>query len=143
MGMVNAIWVKTAHRGPMNAVKTARLVRSKGIMGNADYGAKRHVTLVEAEIFDKLSHEFGKIVDPVVRRANVLLSGVELRESTGKVLLLGDTSLRILGETDPCHRMDEAIPGLQEALRRDWFGGAWGIVLEDGMVKVGDGAEWS
>ena len=34
--------------------------------------------------------------------------------------------------------MEESHPGLQEALRPDWRGGAYGEVLDDGVIQVGD-----
>ena len=38
--------------------------------------------------------------------------------------------------------MDEAHPGLEEALRPDWGGGAFGYVIDDGEIGVGDAVRW-
>jgi MOSC domain-containing protein YiiM len=37
--------------------------------------------------------------------------------------------------------MDAQVPGLTDALDPDWSGGAYGVVLDDGDVRVGDTAE--
>ena len=44
----------------------------------------------------------------------------------------------IYGETRPCEQMEAAVPGLQEAMSVPWGGGAFGEVLDDGEIAVGD-----
>jgi MOSC domain-containing protein YiiM len=141
-GRVEAIWLKRARRGPMDGVERARLEEGVGLEGNADQGGRRQVTLVERERWEDALAEIGAVVDPSARRANVLLSGVDLKESRGRVLRLGPCRLEIQGETKPCHRMDEAHAGLQEALRPDWRGGAYAVVLDGGPLEVGQEARW-
>jgi MOSC domain-containing protein YiiM len=70
-----------------------------------------------------------------------MLRGIELAESRGSILRLGDCVVRILGETRPCERMDEAQAGLRHALRSNWRAGVFGEVIEGGVIHVGDRAE--
>ena len=76
--------------------------------------------------------------EPDVRRANLLVEGVDLDDSQERVLRIGAARVRISGETRPCKQMDDACPGLQAALSPPWGGGAFGEVLDDGEIAVGD-----
>lgn len=141
-GVVAAIWIKRARGGPMDRVERAELVAGRGVAGSADAGGKRQVTIIEQDMWDELMRETGGSVDPSARRANVLVRGVSLRDSRGKVLLLGSCRVRVHGETRPCEQMDDALPGLREAMKRPWGGGAFAEILTGGALQVGDQAEW-
>lgn len=121
----------------MDPADRVAAVADQGLRGNADQGGRRQVTVIEQEAFDRIQEELPD-AEPSMRRANVLVSGVELEETRDHVLHLGDVRLRIQGETRPCHRMDEQCPGLRAALDSGWRGGVFGVVLDDGEIRVGD-----
>ncbi|MFV1987241.1 MAG: MOSC domain-containing protein [Gemmatimonadota bacterium] len=139
---IEAIWRKTGRRGPMEAVDEATLVEGVGIEGNADRGGYRQVTLLDADAWERATVELGVAVDPAARRANVLIRGLDLRESSDRVVRIGGARIQVRGETRPCQRMDDASDGLREALVPDWRGGAYGTVLGGGTIRVGDEASW-
>lgn len=141
-GRVEAIWIKRNKRGPMDPVTRADLVRGRGMVGCADQGGKRQVTLIAREAWDALREELGPALDPAMRRANLLVSGIELARTRDRTLRVGAVRLRIHGETRPCHIMDEALPGLRAALDPDWRGGVFAEVLDDGAIAMGDPVAW-
>lgn len=142
-GRLEAIWVKRAHRGPMDPVAEARLVAGQGVAGSVDRSRRRQVTLLTLEAWQHCIAELHSELDPKARRANLLVRGIDLAETRGRVLRIGDARLLIGGELTPCERMEEALPGLQAALRPDWNGGAFAQVLEDGVIRVGDTVAWT
>jgi MOSC domain-containing protein YiiM len=141
-GEIVSIWIKRAHRGVMDAVSAAELVTGRGIAGNADQRGRRHVTVLDEAAWREATREVGVDVDPVKRRANVLLRGIELTKSHGRMLLLGQCVIRIYGETRPCERMDEAQAGLRRALDPGWRAGAFGEIVQGGTINVGDEVRW-
>jgi len=141
-GRLEAIWLKRMRRGPMDAVERAVLQAQQGLVGNTDQGGRRQVTLLEHEVWQALMAQVGATLPPSVRRANLLLSGVRLVNSRKRVLGIGTCRIRILGETKPCEWMEEACPGLQKAMYDTWAAGAFGEVLDDGAIAVGDVVRW-
>ena len=74
-------------------------------------------------------------------RENITTVGIELVSlAEGRRLALGEeVVLRITGPCEPCSRMDEIRPGLQQELeaRR----GMLATVAQGGTIRVGDGIQ--
>ena len=143
-GRIEAIWIKRAHRGPMDPVTRATLRAGRGIVGNADQGGRRQITFIDRQHLGSSSSKSSAThVDPAARRANLLVGGLSLAGSRGMVLRVGR-----LPTAD--QRRDQAVrahgrgPGRASA-RADaaWRGGAYAEVLDDGEIEVGAPVEWA
>lgn len=126
----------------MDPVPSAVLDVGRGLRGNANRGGRRQVTIISRERWDAISEVLGLRIPPVARRANLMVSGINLEKSRGRILRIGDARLRITGETRPCSEMDDAHPGLQAAMDRHWGGGAFAEVVVGGEIRVGDTVAW-
>lgn len=141
-GRLEAIWLKRARGGPMDAVESALLEVGTGLRGNANRGGRRQVTLIARERWSELMHGLGAELDPRTRRANLMVSGIDLENSRGRLLRVGGAILRINGETRPCEQMEAAHAGLQALMRERWGGGAFAEVVDGGPLRVGDAVCW-
>jgi MOSC domain-containing protein YiiM len=141
-GRLSAIWIKRVRRGMMDATDSAVLVAGRGILGNSDQGGRRQVTLLQKELWGAATGALSSQLDPGARRANLLVEGISLAGSRGRVLEIGECRILIGGVTHPCERMDEALPGLQQAMRDGAAGGVFGQVTVGGVIRVGDPVRW-
>lgn len=141
-GELRAIWRKRAKRGPMDPLHAADLVVGRGLEGNANQGGRRQVTLIEEERWAEAMAEIGADLPPWSRRANLMISGLSLENSRGRILCIGPCRLQIWSECTPCRQMEEVHPGLQKALRPHWRGGACAQVLDGGKIRSGDVVAW-
>jgi MOSC domain-containing protein YiiM len=142
MARLDQIWLKRSKRGPMDPVRSAVAEPGLGLEGNANRGGRRQVTIIARERWRELMRDLGADVPPAARRANLMISGLDLQDSRGRILRVGPARLRINGETRPCERMDEAHAGLQALMRDRWGGGAFAEVLEGGEIHVGHPVHW-
>jgi MOSC domain-containing protein YiiM len=141
-GRLEQIWMKRAHRGPMDPLDTATLVDGKGVEGSANFGSYRQVTIIALERWLAMMAELGADIDPATRRADLLVSGLDFERSRDRLVNIGECLLRVGGEVKPCERMDEAYRGLRDVMAPQWNGGVWAEVLRGGSITIGDRVSW-
>ena len=141
MPRIEKLWIKPAKGAAMQPVEELSIGSEDGVAGNKPQ--ERPVTFIAQERWAELMDQMDADLDPSTRRANVMVSGIDLVESTGKTIRIGEVELVVRGETRPCHQMEAALPGLEEAMRHRWGGGAWAVVVTGGKIRTGDAVEIS
>lgn len=141
-GRLEAIWIKRVRRGPMDRKDRARLVAGRGLEGDANFGKKRQITILSAERWRDVCRELGEDLDPIVRRANFLVAGLDLAGTRGRILAIGGCRILVHGETRACGNIDEVHEGLRQVLDPEWRGGVYGEVVDGGEIAVGDPVRW-
>lgn len=135
------LWIRPADGCPLEERDALTVESGRGIVGDHTFGRLRHVTLVFEDDWNAAARAIGKDVDPIGRRANVLVSGGGGVRYLGSTIRLGDVTLEIKGITEPCPVMDRAAPGMTEALKPEGRAGIWGRAVRGGTVRCNDSLE--
>jgi MOSC domain-containing protein YiiM len=138
-GKLLGIAIKESKRSPMVMKERIKVTMERGLEGDhRGNPGDRQVTVISQDSWDETCHDLKKSLPWTARRANLLVTGIQLKEKTDNFLRIGEVDLKITGETKPCERMDEYYQGLQEALKSEWRGGVTCRVITPGKVKIGD-----
>lgn len=126
-------------RAPMEEIESSLVTTKSGI--EKDFRGKpgnRQITILAEEDWESACKTMEKNLPWTLRRANLLVKGIKLQETTDSLIRIGNLTLQVTGETDPCSRMDEEVPGLTKALLPDWRGGVLCRVIADGKISLGN-----
>ena len=115
----------------------ALALTARGLPGERAHPAKSAVTVLSREAWAATCRELGASLPWTLRRANLLVEGVELVGSAGLRLCVGALVLEISEQTEPCRVMDALHPGLRAALAPDWRGGVACRVIEPAEIRIG------
>lgn len=140
MGKVVGIATHSEKKGPMVVYASAKVSFERGI-GDDINGATqddRQVSIITQEGWLDACAELNRKIHWTTRRANLLIEGIDLKDSVGKLLRIGQFVVEITGEMKAGNRMDEERVGLTKALAPDWRGGVTCRLLSEGVVYEGD-----
>lgn len=151
VGRLIGIARRKRHRAPMEPLDCAMVSVAAGLDGDSR-GAKyprRQITVLAIEDWNDALSDLAAVttndgvrrpidVHWTARRANLLVSGIRLPQARGSVMRIGSVELEVTGETTPCARMDEVVPGLRRALAPHWRGGVTCRVLTGGSIALDD-----
>ena len=145
MSSLKAIAIKNRPRVAMQAIDSARVEVASGILGDFRGSQRdRQITILSESAWRKACAEVGAELPWTVRRANLLVDGIEFDQSfVGRRVRIGEVELEITEETDPCSMMDAQHPGLTAALEPEWRGGVCCKVLRPGDIRIGDRVEFT
>ncbi|MCF6325629.1 MAG: MOSC domain-containing protein [Gammaproteobacteria bacterium] len=142
MGHLLGIAIRHKKRGEMQELASAHVTATSGVAD--DFRGKpgnRQVTVLSIEDWQSACKEINQTLPWSTRRANLYIEGIDLYNTAGQHLHIGQLVLLITRETDPCKRMQEAHEGLFEALAKQWRGGACCRVIQEGEIATGSQVE--
>ena len=138
-GTLLDIAIKTKKGLPIHLMNSAEVSIDTGVSNDLrGKPGKRQVTVLSMEAWKTVCTKLSTNLHWSNRRANLLISGIQLENSTNKLLSIGNVILKITGETTPCKLMDEKFKGLKKVLEPNWNGGVTCTVIQGGIIQKGD-----
>lgn len=133
-GTITNLHIARVKETPSDSVQEATALSGLGLEGDrsARKGNMRQVLIMDNETLGKFGLVPGQI------KENITVSGLDLSETVaGNVVFIGDeVTMEIVGECEPCHKMDAIRQGLQAELNHRR--GMLCTVINGGPIKVGD-----
>ncbi len=133
-GTISNLHIARVKGTPSDPVQEATALSGLGLEGDrsAYEGNQRQVLFMDKETLD----EFG--LTPGQVKENITVTGLDLSQTKeGQVFIIGDeVTMEIVGDCEPCAKMDAIQPGLMEKMDRRR--GMLAKVINGGAIKVGD-----
>jgi len=133
-GSIVNIHIARVKGTPSYPVQEANAISGMGLEGDRSCkkGNMRQVLLVDKETLDEFELKPGQI------KENITTTGVDMSQTEpGQVFFIGDhVTMEIVGECEPCGKMNALQPGLLDKINHRR--GMLAMVINGGSFKVGD-----
>ena len=133
-GSIVNIHIARVKGTPSDPVQEANAISGMGLEGDRSCkkGNMRQVLLVDKETLDEFELKPGQI------KENITTTGVDMSQTEpGQVFFIGDhVTMEIVGECEPCGKMNALQPGLLDRINHRR--GMLALVINGGSFKVGD-----
>ena len=133
-GTITNLHIARVKGTPSDPVPEAAVLSGLGLEGDrsAYEGSVRQVLIMDKETLDEFGLAPGQI------KENITIAGLNLSQTkTGQVFFIGDdVTMEIVGECEPCGKMDAIQSGLMNKI--DGRRGMLAMVVNGGQIKVGD-----
>ena len=133
-GTIVNIHIARVKETPSDPVQEAVAISNQGLEGDRSCkpGALRQVLVMDKETLDEMD------LKPGIIKENITTTGIDIAQAkVGQVFFIGDqVTLEVVGECEPCGKMDAIRQGLQERLNHRR--GMLTTVINGGPIKVGD-----
>jgi len=138
-GRLIAIARHARSHGDLEELETIDISAERGLSGDFRGASPgRQVSILSQTCWDEACAALGETLPWTVRRANLLVDGLNLQDSIGTIIRIGEVVLKITEECKPCSRMEAAQPGLRAALGPHWRGGVLAVVVTGGQINRDD-----
>lgn len=133
-GRITNLHLARVKETPSDAVQGVTAISGMGLEGDRSCkeGNMRQVLIMDTETLSKFDLKPGQI------KENITTTGLDLTQAkAGQVVFIGDqVTMELVGECEPCGKMDAIRQGLQQELNHRR--GILATVINGGPIKIGD-----
>ena len=132
-GTITNLHIARVKETPSDPVQQATAISGMGLEGDRScrQGNMRQVLIMDNETLGVFGLVPGQI------KENITVTGLDLSQTVaGNVVFIGDVTMEVVGECEPCGKMDAIRQGLQAELNHRR--GMLCTVINGGDIKVGD-----
>ena len=147
-GTVVSLHIASTVGAPMQSVQSVHAVAGKGLEGDRYFkeegfyswfrGPLREISLIEAEVLDRLEHDHHLVLEPGETRRNIATRGVPLGHLIGRAFRVGSVVLQGVEISEPCQHLVELTGKkllLSSLVHR---GGLHAQIVTDGVIQLHD-----
>lgn len=136
MGKVIGIAAQEKENLPITVYASAKISFENGVAD--DYRGAQQITVISQESWDEVCSELNTKLHWTSCNAQLLIEGVDLIDSIGDILRIGNFYLEVVAANIPDTNLENIFVGLKEALEPDWRAGVVAKVYSEGVVNEGD-----
>ena len=133
-GTITNLHIARVKETPSHPVQESTALSGKGLEGDRSCkeGNLRQVLFMDQETLKEFDLNPGQV------KENITTTGLDLSQTkAGQMFFIGDeVTMEIVGECEPCGKMDAIRRGLQQELNHRR--GMLATVINGGQIKVGD-----
>jgi MOSC domain-containing protein YiiM len=143
-GTVEAIFLAEAHGGAPHAVLSAVAHAGRGLEGDRHFDDPEacDITLIEAEVFEKMRADHGLDLPPAEARRQVVVRGIGLTDFIGRRFRIGEVEGEGEEYCEPCNHLAGLVE-TQVILRGLLHSGLRASIVKSGTIRIGDSVHLS
>tara|TARA_B100000575_G_C22942219_1_gene545332 strand:- start:119 stop:565 length:447 start_codon:yes stop_codon:yes gene_type:complete len=118
------------------------VVKNQGIVGDRHIkefnDPYNQLTMIESENIDYYNYKYGLNIPYINFRRNIITKGIQLNETIGKKIMVGNVKVEVIDLCRPCRHLTETLNQkniLKEFLRK---GGIRCQILTSSKINTGD-----
>lgn len=136
MGKVIGIAAQEKESLPITVYASAKISFENGVAD--DYRGAQQITVITQESWDEVCKELNTKLHWTSSNAQLLIEGIDLVDSGGDILRIGNFYLEIIEANIPDANLENVYVGLKKALEPNWRAGVVAKVYSEGIVNEGD-----